>query len=376
VKPLKVFAVGAEATVIATLAVSSYHIAFNGASGTSDWLAGAPILTVVALESLRLPLAFNLVKSRLTAILMTGVMLVGISAITGEAASIAFENLIFQRTRPVIEAETALRKVEIGHGTLDEVNARRKREIDRLTADLADARKHREEIGAQKPEMQPVAADRTCSRIVGAGKHAHRVTWNCNSAIQQEQASGNADTQRAHMADLKAASDQVAQAKAALDAASANPPDMRASDEALKLAKQKVADARSMNPMFRVAAAWQRTPVEDLTSTQFEQVKHYAVIMLATATAVVSGLAAVISSLPERGSKGDGKLARAIRATLAARRKTLRRIGGVVRTEIKQQTKVVYVPVDVATGKVLDPAFQPAPPTAPTSPPASFKVVG
>ena len=34
---------------------------------------------------------------------------------------------------------------------------------------------------------------------------------------------------------------------------------MHASDEAVKQAKQKVADARSMNPMFRVAAAWQGT---------------------------------------------------------------------------------------------------------------------
>ena len=37
-----------------------------------------------------------------------------------------------------------------------------------------------------------------------------------------------------------------------------------------------------MNPMFRVAAAWQRTPVEELTLEQFESVKHYAVIALAT----------------------------------------------------------------------------------------------
>jgi hypothetical protein len=30
-------------------------------------------------------------------------------------------------------------------------------------------------------------------------------------------------------------------------------------------------------------------------------------------------------------------------------------------TEVKQQTKLVYVPVDVATGKILDPAFHPKP---------------
>ena len=78
-------------------------------------------------------------------------------------------------------------------------------------------------------------------------------------------------------------------------------------------------------------------------------------------------MVAVISSMPERG-QGNGKLARAIRARLAAKRKTLRRISGIVRTEFKDRTKVVYVPVDVATGKVLDPAFAAAPtPQPPTS---------
>ena len=75
-----------------------------------------------------------------------------------------------------------------------------------------------------------------------------------------------------------------------------------------------------------------------------------------------------IASMPERG-QSNGKLARAIRAMpLPPSCKTLRRISGIVRTEFKDRTKVAYVPVDVATGKVLDPAFQPAPsPQPPTS---------
>jgi hypothetical protein len=48
---LKIAAIGAEVAVVSTLAISSYHIAFSGPS--PDWLAGAPILTVVALESMR-----------------------------------------------------------------------------------------------------------------------------------------------------------------------------------------------------------------------------------------------------------------------------------------------------------------------------------
>ena len=140
--------------------------------------------------------------------------------------------------------------------------------------------------------------------------------------------------------------------------------------EAREQAERKVADARAMNPMYRVAAAWQKVPVQQLTPEQFEYVKHWAVIALATAVAFSTSMVAVISSMPERG-QSNGKLARAIRGWLAARRKTLRRMTGVVRTEFKDRTKVVYVPVDVATGKVLDPAFQPAPTSTP-----NFKVVG
>ena len=96
---LKIATIGAEVTVISTLAVSSYHIAFSGPS--PDWLAGAPILTVVALESMRLPLAFRLPCMRPLGLACGVAMLAGLSVITGEAASLAFENLIFQRTRPV-----------------------------------------------------------------------------------------------------------------------------------------------------------------------------------------------------------------------------------------------------------------------------------
>jgi hypothetical protein len=42
-------------------------------------------------------------------------------------------------------------------------------------------------------------------------------------------------------------------------------------------------------------------------------------------------------------------------ASLAARRKTLRRIRETVRVEYRDRVKLVYVPCDPKTGKVLDP---------------------
>ena len=171
-KPLKIIAIVAEAVVVCTLAVSSYNAAFGGRDGI-NWMAAAPLLTVVALESLRIPTALNLIKAGASDP-HEPALIVGLSVITMEAASIGFENLIFERTRPVVEAERDLEKVMIGQRTIDKNAADRADEIKRLTADLDAARDHREDLGDQKPELQEVAPDKTCCACtVGKGKHAH-----------------------------------------------------------------------------------------------------------------------------------------------------------------------------------------------------------
>jgi hypothetical protein len=138
---LKAAAIGAEIAVISTLAVSSWHIAFAG-DGARDWLAAAPLATVVALESLRLPLAFRLPRMRMAGFAGGVAMLAGLSVITGEAASLAFENLIFQRTKPVAEAERDLIKAELSGDALKAAISRRAREIASLTAEVEAARAH------------------------------------------------------------------------------------------------------------------------------------------------------------------------------------------------------------------------------------------
>jgi hypothetical protein len=75
---------------------------------------------------------------------------------------------------------------------------------------------------------------------------------------------------------------------------------------------------------------------------------------LAAAGALGTLLAGLVSVLPERGEK-PSKLAGAIRAMVAARRKTLRRIHETVRIEQRDRVKFIYVPTDPATGRVLDP---------------------
>jgi hypothetical protein len=338
--PLMVAAIGAEIAVVSSLAASSYHIAFAGPN--SDWLAGAPLVTVVALESLRLPLAFRPPRMRFIGMAGGVVMLGGLSVITGEAASIAYSNLIDQRTRSVAESERDLAHAEIDRSTLTETAAQRTEEIVRLTADVEAARRHRAAID-QPLTLQALPASKTCT-----GRHGS--SWNCAATVQTEAVRANAAAQKAHADELKDASALVSVAEARL-AAVASPPDMRASDQAIAEAKRRVADARAANPMFRVAAAWQRTPVEELTSEQFEAVKHWAIIALATATALATALAAIISALPDRSSK-PSKLAMALRRMIAARRRTLRRIRETVRVEYKN--RIVYVPTDTS-GRVVNP---------------------
>jgi hypothetical protein len=358
-KPLKLFAIGAEVVVISTLAIASYNVAFGGKDGIS-WMAAAPLATIVALESLRIPTAFNLVKAGVITAALSVALICGLSLITMEAASVSFETLIFERTRPVVEAERDLQKIMIGQKTIDANAKDRADQITRLTADLDTARKHREEVGGQQPELQKVGEAKTCTRVIGKGKHAQRQAYDCTPPATLDEAKGNRGAQDAHNEELKSATDQVVAAEKRLADAEAVKFDTHVTDETRDEAKRKVADARAMNPMFRVAAAWQKVPVQDLTSEQFEVVKHYAVMALAFATAFVTSMAAIISSMPERG-QGASKLVRALRALMAAKRKTLRRINERVVTQVKERTKLVYVPVDVATGKVLDPAFQPAP---------------
>jgi hypothetical protein len=202
---LKIAAIGAEIAVVSTLAVSSYHIAFSGPS--PDWLASAPILTVVALESMRLPLAFRLSRMRLLGLACSVAMLGGLSVITGEAASVAYENLIFQRTRPVVEAERDLAKAEISRTALKAAADRRAEEISRLTTDIESARAHRADID-KPPRLawRRSRPGRTC-----AGR---RGSWNCGAAVQTEAVRANA----------------AAQAAETRLATAAPGPDMRASD--------------------------------------------------------------------------------------------------------------------------------------------------
>ena len=360
---LKAFAIGAEVTIVSTLAVSSYTIAFAGQTDT-NWLVATPLLTVLALESLRLPVAFNLIKSRLMGRVMSAALVAGLTVVTGEAANIAFENLIFQRTRSVVIAEQALDKVQHDRAVLKDQAASRDEKVKQLTSELEKARAHRAEIdkpltlqtvtlqtvptALPPPVLQPVpvprcwlvkknvrncntkeveearkASEKAQSDVVEANRKIQGDAVDANRKGQEAVDKANSDLQAKHSAELEQADAKVNEADARVRAIPPAP-DTQAADEKVRAAELAVDDARTMNPMFRVAAAWQKIPAKDLMSEQFEQVKHWAVIALAGATALVTALAAVISELPARDGKST-KLNRMVRAWIARKRKPVYR---------------------------------------------------
>ena len=167
------------------------------------------------------------------------------------------------------------------------------------------------------------ANEKAQSDVVEANRKIQGDAVDANRKGQEAVDKANGDLQAKHSAELEQADAKVNEADARVRAIPPAP-DTQAADEKVRAAELAVDDARTMNPMFRVAAAWQKIPAKDLTSEQFEQVKHWAVIALAGATALVTALAAVISELPARDGKST-KLNRMVRAWIARKRKPVYR---------------------------------------------------
>jgi hypothetical protein len=122
------------------------------------------------------------------------------------------------------------------------------------------------------------------------------------------------------------------------------------SERALAETKKAVEKARAQSPLHRLTMAIYRT--DDLPAGAYATVKGAVVFLLAGALALGTLLAGWISVVPPREGRAS-KLSRAVRAFLAARRKTLRRIQETVRTEYRDRTVYVHVPVSL-DGVVLD----------------------
>jgi hypothetical protein len=92
-------------------------------------------------------------------------------------------------------------------------------------------------------------------------------------------------------------------------------------------------------------------PVSEVTPAQFAKAKAFVTVTLAIGFATLSMVVSVIAHSPLR-SEAPSKLSRALRAFIAARRKTLRRIEPTI--EYRYRYRLIHVPVDTL-GRVLSP---------------------
>jgi hypothetical protein len=156
----------------------------------------------------------------------------------------------------------------------------------------------------------------------------------------------------ANRAALAAHSAELKQADAAVKAAESAPAvSLERAGAELAAAKQRLAAEKSDSVMHRAASAWFGVTPGELSDAQFQAFARVAIGALAISISTATMLAAFVSNLPQWDGK-ESRLARAFRAMIAARRKTLRRIEA--RTVVVDRIVRVHVPTHPDTGMPLD----------------------
>jgi hypothetical protein len=257
-----------------------------------------------------------------------------ITPLTAEGLILAADRLVHARSLGVALAMDDFERAQTAYDAL-------KAGADRRDQAIAEARRHRAEI--DKPVTLMSTPSGTCS---GRARNGARATYDCRSTL--EAVAANKAVLEAHGAELRLADAAVRTAERAPIV------DLSRASSDLASAKERLAVERNGSVMHRAASAWFGVNPAELSEAQFQAFARVAIGALAVSISTATMLAALVSNLP----KWDGKpsrLARALRAMLAARRKTLRRIKETVRTEYRDRVRFIYVPCDPATGKVLDP---------------------
>jgi hypothetical protein len=354
---LKTATVAVEGVVVSTCAFAGYQVAT--AQGGSIW-ACAPLLTVAAIETCRVPVAMTIPKMKLAGQLLSVALLACVSVLTFEAMMMAYEQFMDQRVLEVtaadIKAETAQAKLTAAQNSA----ATRKTELDRLSAELKDAEANQAEIASQKPTFQKVPPAKMCPTYGwrGTGKNVRQIVVGSHECPDDGERNSiiAANTAEAKTYDAKqrAAQDAVTKARAALAEFAAKPTtDLNKVNDELAEAKGAQEKARSSSVMHRAAAAWFGIDPGELTADQFQTFKKWALNGLAGATATVTMILGFISNLSRKDDK-PGKVGMAWRAYLARRRKKLVRVvEKLIPSKAITALKIKYVPFDPASGRVL-----------------------
>jgi hypothetical protein len=341
---LKTTTFAVEGVVISTCAVAAVQIA---TAHGGDITACLPIATIAAIESLRVPVAMRLPKLKPLGASLGAALLIGITPITFEGMSLAFEQFMHQRVIAVAKAEEKLDKAARALDGLKAQTQVRADELAGLTQQVAEAEKHRTDIGGQTVTLQALPKSQTCRSRKGG-------TYACGTGAANAAVAANAQAQKAHARDLEGAEKSVQEARQALvEARSKAGPDMHTAEADFADARRDLSAEKADSVMHRSAAAWFGATVDDLSRQQFEVFKKWAMYGLAGATATVTMLAGFISAAPEHDGE-PSKLARMARAWLAARRKKLRQLVPTVQIEYRDREIFVHIPVDAITGQIVD----------------------
>jgi hypothetical protein len=356
---LKTATFAAEGVVISTCAVAATQIAT--AHGGTIW-ACAPILTIAAMESLRVPVAMHLPKLKFLGKVAATMLLIGITPLTFEGMALAFEQFMHQRVVEVGHAQTEVDKAETAVSDAKDGAAKRATELDLLEQVVKDAETHRVEIAKQQPQLQAPPPAKICSgtgsRVVkrGARPTPYSYTYPCpDDGVAKGIERDNREAQQHHDSDLAKAEDAVGRARDDLRAAEAAPaPDTKKVAAALQEAEADLEEAKADSAMHRSAAAWFGVDVGDLSTRQFETFKKWAMYGLAGAAATVTMTAAFVANMPRKDGKPT-RVGQAWRAYLARRRKKLVRV--IEKIQHAPPLKVLeikYVPFDPASGRVIN----------------------
>jgi hypothetical protein len=314
---LMVATVLAEAIIIPTCAWTAFRLA-GGDIGIT-----APLLAVSALEACRIPLSSYATRLKLKAKLTAILALAGIGVLTGEVMTVGFASLLDARLAPITEA-AAERDAAREH--LDAERA----VLDRLGIEVVEARGSLADLSSHAPALAEVRSQ-TC-----LGRRGRSFDCTPISALR-----ANAATQAAYDSRLKQAQETLGRAQERLRAS----PGVKDAEQALRASETHLRAAMAANPMARLA--------EGFTDAQLDRVKSVVAVSLGFALAFATSLMAFLAHLQPRDDR-PGKVARAARALLARWRRPIRRdVPGPV--QYRERVRVIYLPTDPVSGRVLDP---------------------
>jgi hypothetical protein len=337
---LKTAAIGTETAVLGATATVAWGLV-GGAGNPFIW---APmVVALTAVELTRLPLVMRAPKLSLAGACCALVLAGAVSLLTTETLILGTESVLTARAAGVTASDTELSQVTTALDAAKAAAARREAERARLAGVVDDARKHSEEIGREAVGLQNnpnVSAYRAGRRWIAPGSSAAGAVAAANAKAQAEHAA-------------RSATAETALAAARAELAALQPIDLTSAEAAVVTVKQAVERERAASPMHRLAASLFRTDTANLKAEDYEWLRRTVAVSVGAVLAFATLAAGLISALPERGTRSPSKLARAIRAMVAARRKKLRRIKE--RVEFKDRIRVVHIPVDRATGLVVDP---------------------